>query len=222
MSWRLGNENSKNSEIRNMPSLYREAGRASSWLPGAACTFSWSPTGISFYSAGQGKSETHPCSHPLRTSAQLSLLRTLTRVTFERLLCDGLKKKKISMKNYLDHYIISKKTSILSSCTETSLVHHRSDLCSGQLPSFPLRALESSWGQSVMCAPHFSVPVEVLKTLCLPGAGSHLDLPVMGPLEELLRRPCFARAVQGVFPGRAPTCFKCHPQLLFSCSLPLQ
>lgn len=132
------------------------------------------------------------------------------------------KKKKISMKNYLDHYIISKKTSILSSCTETSLVHHRSDLCSGQLPSFPLRALESSWGQSVMCAPHFSVPVEVLKTLCLPGAGSHLDLPVMGPLEELLRRPCFARAVQGVFPGRAPTCFKCHPQLLFSCSLPLQ
>lgn len=94
MSWRLGNENLKNSEIRNMPSLYREAGRASSWLPGAACTFSWSPTGISFYSAGQGKSETHPCSHPLRTSAQLSLLRTLTRVTFERLLCDGLKKKK--------------------------------------------------------------------------------------------------------------------------------
>lgn len=94
MSWRLGNENSKNSKIRNVPSLYREAGRASSWLPGAACTFSWSPTGISFYSAGQGKSETHPCSHPLRTSAQLSLLRTLTRVTFERLLCDGLKKKK--------------------------------------------------------------------------------------------------------------------------------
>lgn len=128
-----------------------------------------------------------------------------------------------SMKNYLDH-LKEKKVNFVFLHRDLSLLFHHSDTRFGWLPNFSL--FKPSWKTSGAvcdwCPSSLRSSQGTENSLSAHGWGHTLPCLLRGPLEELLEKPHFAGAVQGMFPASSPTCFKCHPQLPFSYSLPLR
>lgn len=151
----------------------------------------------------------------------LANLSHLARLAFEKVLCDGFF---FFFKCFpWRRLLIIERILFVFLHRDLPLLLHHSDMYFGQLSNFLLSKL--SWKASGavydLCPSFLSSNQASENPSPAHGWGHTVACQLRRPLEELLKKPHFARTVQGVFPALIPTCFKCHPQLPFSCSLPL-